>query len=135
MSPILDAIAAINSLKPGEKLVYRRIAAQYGCDPSTLARRHQGIQGTSTSKNINQQRLTPQQEEELVTYIVGLTERHLEPTREMIANFALGIGKIEVSETWVTRFLSRHRDVLTNRWQAPMAAERHAADSYKKYEA
>jgi hypothetical protein len=51
----------------------------------------------------------------------------------MIANFALGIGKIEASETWVTRFIHRHRDLLLNRWTAPMDANRHAADSYEKY--
>jgi transposase-like protein len=99
MSPILDAIAAINALKPGEKIQYAKVARKYGVDRMTLTRRHQGTQGTITEKNINQQRLTPQQEEELVTYIIGLTERHLEPTREIIANFALKIGKIKVLET------------------------------------
>ena len=99
MSPIQDAIAAINALVPGEKFQYATIARKFGCDCMTLTRRHQGTQGTTTSKNLKQLRLTPQQEKELVTHIVGLTERYLQPRREMIANFALGIGKIEVSET------------------------------------
>jgi hypothetical protein len=41
MSSIEVALAAIESLKPGEKLVYTEIAAKYGVDRRTLARRHQ----------------------------------------------------------------------------------------------
>jgi hypothetical protein len=42
MSPIEAALAAIKALEPGEKLVYTHIAAKYGIDCTTLARRHQG---------------------------------------------------------------------------------------------
>jgi hypothetical protein len=81
MDPIDEAIAAIESLGPGEQFTYQEYAEKYGCNSRTLARRHQGKQGTVAEKNTAQQRLTPQQEEELVTYIVGLTERRLPPTR------------------------------------------------------
>jgi len=40
MSLIEAAIAAIESLEPGEKFSYRKIAAEYGCNRTTLARRH-----------------------------------------------------------------------------------------------
>jgi hypothetical protein len=40
MSSIEAALAAIESLKPGEELVYTDIAAKYGVDCRTLARRH-----------------------------------------------------------------------------------------------
>jgi hypothetical protein len=40
MSSIEAALAAIESLKPGEKLIYTQIAAQYSVDRRTLARRH-----------------------------------------------------------------------------------------------
>jgi hypothetical protein len=61
---------------------------------------------------IAQCKITPQQKEELVKYIEGLTERHLPPTRQMIQNFATEIAGDEVSESWVTRFLNRHLDRL-----------------------
>ena len=48
MSSIEAALAAIESLKPGEKLVYAQIARNYGVEPTTLARRHKGA---STSLN------------------------------------------------------------------------------------
>jgi hypothetical protein len=47
MSPIEAALAAIGSLKPGEKLVYAQIARKYGVEPTTFARRHKGA---STSR-------------------------------------------------------------------------------------
>lgn len=40
MAPIDDALAAIKALKPGEKLVYRKIADRFSVNRSTLARRH-----------------------------------------------------------------------------------------------
>ena len=49
MSPIEAAIAAIESLGPNEKFSYRQIATQYGCDRTTLARRHQGILGSRST--------------------------------------------------------------------------------------
>jgi hypothetical protein len=84
MAPINNALAAIEALKPGEKLVYGRIAEAYGCDRSTLVRRHQGIQASRNIKDTNQQQLTPQQEQELLEYIQALNARRLPPTREMI---------------------------------------------------
>jgi hypothetical protein len=127
MNLINEPTAAIKLLSPGEQFTYKEVSKKNSCNLRILARRH------LTEKNINQQRLTPQQEEELVTYIVGLIERRLPPTREMIANFVLGIGKIEVSETWITCFIHRHPDLLLSRWTAPMVADRHAANSYEKY--
>jgi hypothetical protein len=133
MPGINDAINQINKLKHGDKLCYQNIADNHGVDRRTLSRHHRGVQAPIATKNINQLKVNLHQEEELVQYIVDLTERHLPPTREMIKNFAHGIAKVDVSETWVTRFLQRHKGVLTSRWTSPMAADRHAADSYDKY--
>jgi hypothetical protein len=38
MSPIKAAIAAIKSLEPGQQFSYRKIAIQYGCSRTSLAR-------------------------------------------------------------------------------------------------
>jgi hypothetical protein len=130
MSGINDAIKQINKSKPGNKLCYQNIADNHGIDCTTLSRHHQGVQAPITTKNI---KVNLHQEEELVQYIVDLTERHLPPTREMIKNFAHGIAKVDVSETWVTRFLQQHKDVLTSQWTSPMAADCHSANSYDKY--
>ena len=108
IDPIQVAIDEIESLEPGEHFTYTRIARSYGIDRSTLSRRHRQVQLPEITKKINQQKLTPEQELELVQYIKGLTERHLPPTREIIRNFVSIIAKEPVSESWVTRFINRH---------------------------
>ncbi|KAF1934942.1 hypothetical protein EJ02DRAFT_305822, partial [Clathrospora elynae] len=86
---IEDALAAIESLDEGGKFTYQAIADIYGVSRTTLLRRYR-------QQAINLQLLGPHQEVELVKYIVGLTERGLPPTREMIQNFARGVVKKEV---------------------------------------
>jgi hypothetical protein len=53
MAPIDDAIAAIEALKPGEKLVYQTFADKYGVNRVTLARRHKRLQAPLEVKNLN----------------------------------------------------------------------------------
>jgi hypothetical protein len=134
MAPIDDALAAIEALDSGEKLVYQKIADQFGVDRSTLARRHKGVQAPREAKDSNQQKLNQQQEEELVKYIEELTARHIPPTREMIANFASSVAQEPVSESWVTRFINKYSIHLISQYSTGMDADRHNADSYVKYE-
>ena len=134
MAAINKALAAIEALKPGEKLVYYKIADQYGVSRITLARRHKQIQTSREAKDLNQQKLNPQQERELVDYIERLTARYLPPTREMIANFASSIARERVSESWVTRFINKYSIHLISKYSTGMDAVRHNADSYTKYE-
>jgi hypothetical protein len=133
MPGINDALQQIANLKPGEKLSYRKIARDTRCNRLTLARRHQGLQADRDTKNLNQLKVSPQQEDELVRYIISPNERHSPPTRAMIIQFVRGLAKVEVSQTWVAHFLRRHRDLDTNRYTNPMASVRHAADNYDKY--
>ncbi|KAF1972359.1 hypothetical protein BU23DRAFT_535025 [Bimuria novae-zelandiae CBS 107.79] len=92
MPAIDEAIAYIDSLALGENFEYVKVVKMYGVDRITLSRRHRRVQRP-------RQKLTPQQEQELVRYIKRLTERHIPPTREMIQNFALTIAKELVSES------------------------------------
>jgi transposase-like protein len=78
------ALAELDALEPGQQFSYSAIAKKYGVVRSTLTRWHKANTASITTKNINQQRLTPQQEIELVKYIEELTRRYLLPTREMI---------------------------------------------------
>ncbi|KAK7177301.1 hypothetical protein PSPO01_16649 [Paraphaeosphaeria sporulosa] len=66
MAPIDDAVAEINSLDPSDKLCYTKIASKHGVERSTLSRRHRAVTQSHASKTTNQQKLTPQQEAELV---------------------------------------------------------------------
>jgi hypothetical protein len=99
MDPIKSAIAAINALKPGEEFSYNKIAKRFSVNQSTLCQRHRRLQVPHNTKIINQQKLTQQQEEELITYIEELTTRHIPPTREIIANFASAVAQEPVSKS------------------------------------
>ncbi|KAF1972831.1 hypothetical protein BU23DRAFT_388559, partial [Bimuria novae-zelandiae CBS 107.79] len=109
-----------------------KVAKKYGVSRLTLMRRHHAITQPHALKIINQQKLAPQQEAELIKYIEGLTARYLPPIREMIRNFASIIAKEPVSESWVTRFINRHSIHLTSRWATGMDSNRHQADSGDK---
>jgi hypothetical protein len=80
ISPIEAALAAIELLKPGEKLVYAQIARQYGVEPTMLACRHKGASTSRAIRNGNQRTLHPHQEQELLQYIEHLTRKGLSPT-------------------------------------------------------
>ncbi|KAF1362225.1 hypothetical protein EJ07DRAFT_108869 [Lizonia empirigonia] len=100
MDRINEAIAAIELRELGDDLVYQEYADWFGVDRCTLARRHQGRQGTRQAKIFDQKKLTPAQEEELILYIRDLTRRGLPPTNTMIRNFASTIAHERVSESW-----------------------------------
>ena len=99
MPGINDALLQIAKLKPGEKVSYKKIAKNECCSRTTLSRRHQGKQVARATKNVNQQKITPQQEANLLQYIIGLTGRRFLPTRQLIKNFVRGIASVEVSKT------------------------------------
>jgi hypothetical protein len=127
---IEDAIAEIESLEPGEQFSYTKIAAKHSIDRSTLCR---SSQAPRAAQAINRQKLSPQQELELVQYIKQLTERRTPPTRDIIQNFASAIVKNSVSKSWVTRFINRHHIKLISRWTTGMDRNRHQADLEGKY--
>jgi hypothetical protein len=134
MTPIEEAIAAIESREPGAPFSYREVAKQFNVSRATLSRRHQGRTQSYATASQQRQLLNPQQEEELVRYIERCTERGLPSTREMIANFASAVAKREVSHAWISRFLHRHEEQLTTKWSAGIDRNRHQADSHRKYD-
>ena len=119
MSPIEAAIAAVHALEPGEKFSYTKIASQFGVNRTTLVRRCQGLQASRATEASTRRNLSPQQELELVRYIKGLTKRGLPPTREMIRNFSSEVAHQQLSESWVTRFINRHKIHVISSGPAP----------------
>ncbi|EMD67027.1 hypothetical protein COCSADRAFT_56332, partial [Bipolaris sorokiniana ND90Pr] len=105
MQSIDAALAAINALKPNEKLVYSQIAKKYGVDPGTLSRRHRGISRSRQAAAQNQQAVHPQHEAELIDYIDRLTKRGLAPTRSIIRNIASQLAQKQLGYHWVDRFV------------------------------
>ena len=133
MAPIDDALASLESLKPGESINYTQVADKYGCDRNTLSRRHRGVQGTMAKKIENSQLLSDTQQKELLKYIDELCARGLPPSREMIRNFASEIGGRQAGRSWVDRFIRRYDVDLISRWTSGMDTNRKRADSAFKY--
>jgi transposase len=134
MDPIEAAIEAIESREPGASSPYRAVAKRFGVSRATLSRRHQGHTRSHAAEQQRRQLLNPQQEAELVKYIERCTERGLPPTRDMVRNFASAVAEREASESWVSRFLHRHKVDLTVKWSAGLNRNCHQADSYDKYD-
>jgi hypothetical protein len=133
MTPIEEALEDLKLLEPGEDFSYTKIAAKHGVVRSTLTRRHQGIHAPRAAKAINQQKLSPQHEKELVQHIESLTKRGLPPTQEMIRNYASQIAHEHVGDGWVTRFINRQKIHLISKWTTGMDRVCHKADSEAKY--
>ncbi|KAF1955401.1 hypothetical protein CC80DRAFT_365265, partial [Byssothecium circinans] len=72
MAPIDDVIEAMKSQEPGEQLSYRKYAQKFNVDRTTLARRCKGSQQSVEAPEVKRQKLSPQQELELVEYIASL---------------------------------------------------------------
>jgi hypothetical protein len=133
MSSIEAALTSIESLEPGEPLVYSKIADRFGCSRVTLARRHQGLQAPRSDAAHNRQALHPQQEIELLRYIERLTSQGLPPTRTTIRRLASEIAQKELGVRWVDRYIQRHQIDLVSRWATGKDRLRHQADSQLKY--
>ncbi|KAF2194631.1 hypothetical protein K469DRAFT_706108 [Zopfia rhizophila CBS 207.26] len=118
MDPMEAALAALESLKPGERLNYTATAKKFGVGRDALSRRHRGVQGPQSH---------------LIGYIDRLCERGLPPTKRMIRNFAQEIAHKYVGNRWVDRFLNRHNIDIYARWASGMEKERKGADSAFKY--
>ena len=50
MDPVEAALIALISLKQGELFSYTEYVEKFGCDHSTLSKRHCGVQGTRAAQ-------------------------------------------------------------------------------------
>jgi hypothetical protein len=91
MDPMELVVRAMEAQGEGEQLSCTKVAEKYNVSRHTLVRRCKGIQAPVQAKAINQRKLNPQQEEELIRYVEKLTVRGLWPTREMLRRHASGI--------------------------------------------
>jgi hypothetical protein len=136
MDPISDAVAAIDVQDPGEHLSYRAAADRFGVDKETVRRRHKGTSRSRAGAAQQCMLLNPQQEIQLVQYIEKLSKRSSAATQSIIRNYASVLAKWEVSDSWISQFLARHRNHLTSQWTNNMDRNCHQAateDSYRQY--
>ena len=134
MTAIEKAIAAIDSQDTEGQLSYRAAAKRFGVEVTTLTRRHQNKTQSRTAAAKKRQLLTPPQESELVKYIENLSERGLPPSRSIVKNYVAVIAEWEPSDSWVTRFLKRHNDIICIRKATGIDRDRHLADNPASYQ-
>jgi len=97
---------ALTFLESSESVNYAETAKTFGCDETTLRRRHQGKQRSRQDADfLYKSRLSKQQERDLVAYINKLTARRIPPTLPMIRNFARDIAKVDVGKNWAYIFV------------------------------
>ena len=134
MTAIEKAIAAIDSQDIEGQLSYRAAAKKFGVEVTILTRRHQNKTQSQTAAAKKRQLLTPLQESELVKYIEKLSERGLIPSRSIVKNYVAVIAEWEPSNSWVTRFLKLHNDIICIRKATGIDRDRHLADNPASYQ-
>jgi hypothetical protein len=133
MAAIDAALAALESLEPGQDFEYSAYAKKYGCSQTTLSRRHRKVQEARTTKLANGRLLNTVQEQQLVQYIKDLCARGLPPSRPMIRNFASDIAKNPVGKNWVDQFVKRYSIDLISHWATGLDRNRFKADNAFMY--
>lgn len=84
MDPIDAAIEEIESLTPGDKYSYRKIAEKYSVERTTLARRHQAKNQFRSVKNPQQGAVTPEQEQRLIIHINKQCKAAIPPLQSIV---------------------------------------------------
>ncbi|KAF2184556.1 hypothetical protein K469DRAFT_780953 [Zopfia rhizophila CBS 207.26] len=135
MQPIEAALESLKSLKPGESPNYTATAKNYGCNRSTLSKRHRRVQGTRAEQYENQRYLTEEQSRTLIAYINKLTARSLPPSNQMLRNFAKEIRHAEKrpGNHWPERWRKRYAKDIMYAYATGIDKGRKAADSAFKY--
>ena len=133
MSSIEAALGYINSLEPGEKINYTKIAERFGISRPTLSKRHCSVQGSQKDQYESQRILNNQQAKKLIKWINKLTDRGLYPTHKILRNFAKEITGNKPGKHWPSRFLKKYNNNLIARYTIGIDTSRKRADSAYKY--
>ena len=127
--------AALSALKLSESVSYAHTAKEFGVDPTTLARRHQGKQLSRQDATLQYRAiLSKQQTKDLIDYINKLTVRGCPPTPAMVRNFCFDISKRWPGKNWVARFRLKHKEVLLSRYLKGHDQSRKKADNTHRFE-
>lgn len=131
MAQIDDAIAYFEAEK---EVSYNKAAKLYGVSASTLARRHQGKQGSrAAATSTHHQSLNDVQEDTLLRYIDRLTDRHMPPTTQVVKNLAEEIAGQPIGKNWTARFLRRHSKRICSPYLRALDNKRACAESVSMF--
>jgi hypothetical protein len=110
----------------------RKIAEEHGIKKQwrTIINQYNGGRSAQEAHEA-QQKLTPSEEEVLVNFLNESANRGFPQTLRNIENYANMIRRNRigpdcelVGESWVGRFLDRHREILQTHWSKPLDTQR-----------
>jgi hypothetical protein len=110
----------------------RKIAEEFGIGPQwrTIINRYNGGRSLREAHE-DLQKLTPSEEAVVVAFVSESADRgfpaslrNLEQYANLVRQSRLGPACEPVGESWVARFLDRHRDVLQTHWSRPLDTQR-----------
>ena len=115
----------------GENVSFAKVADEFGVNKSTVRRRVLSVGLTISDFNATKQKLTPAEEDTLVTSILEASRHGFPPTHHQIAMEADCIQSIRLGESyqpvgkrWVNEFLRRHNKIIKTHWSAPLSTVR-----------
>ena len=126
-----QALSVYDSSDPRQqKPSIRRIAKYYDVVPSTMSRRIGGLTHSRQKAHDHEQRLTPEEEQALKTWILQVTEWGWPPRVSLVRHMVCEMLKekgddVELGVNWIGRFLHRHEE-LSSRFSQPLDKERTA---------
>lgn len=106
MKPIDLALAVLESRGV---VNYSATAREFGCDRTTLSRRHRGITDNKERPRENIRIHTNHQEDLLFQRIERLSELSIPFTAALLRNLVYEISKIRPGKNWVARFTKRYK--------------------------
>lgn len=127
-----EAAKAYQDRKAGGHLVsFEGVSTKFGVKRSTLQRRVEGKTRTMLQFNKTKQHLTDSKEGVLKEFILKSASRGFPLRPSEILNYAnflrqahLGSDCPRVSDSWVQRYLTCHRDALQTHWSKPLDTQR-----------
>jgi len=115
----------------GDNVSYATVAVEFGVSKSTIRRRVLSVGLSCSEFNASKQKLTPSEEEVLVTSILNASRHGFPPTCHQIsmeANYIqssrLDQSYQPVGKKWVGEFIRRHNKVIKTHWSAPLSTLR-----------
>ena len=96
---VTEAVAEARATCHRDDFSYQKVTDNHGVWRSTSTRQLNGVCASKEDQALKQRLMHPRDEDELVKYIKGLTERHLMPTRRIIKSFAAPVIGKEPSES------------------------------------
>lgn len=113
----------------GKRRGLRAVAEEYGVARSTLQAFLHG-RATRLQRALNEGRLYPEEEEQLVRWIEGLSDRNRAPSNEKVVEMASRIlhardpDGLALGTNWITRFKARHSDRIDTTWGSSSDTQR-----------